>query len=248
MSRRRTLAVLLGIVLATSAMSPPSRVPRLSAITKGGKGPPTIVLLHGYCSSERDWVPFAKSIGLPRGTRFLFPRGPETAKRTDGRPAGRAWWHLDLAVGIRDGELGVDLSAEKPQGLEQAAKTVRAFLAGQGNRTARPFILGGFSQGAMVAAQVAFQSDEPLRALVLLSGTLVNEELWKTGFIRRKGLSVFIAHGRTDPTLSFEVAERMQREMQAAGIQVTWFPFDGGHETPTAVIVALNKFLARLSL
>ena len=246
MRRRLTLPVLLGILLATSAMAPSPRVPRLSTLTRGGKGPPTIVLLHGYCSSEKDWVPFAKTIRLPRGTRFLFPRGPKAAKRTDGGPAGRAWWHLE--AGIRDGELGADLSAEKARGIEEAAKAVRGFFTEQGNRTSQPFILGGFSQGAMVAAQVAFQSDEPLRALVLLSGTLVDEASWKTGFTRRKGLPVFIAHGRADPTLSFEVAERMQSEMQAAGIEVTWFPFDGGHETPTAVISALNEFLARLSL
>ena len=98
----------------------------------------------------------------------------------------------------------------------------------------------------MVAAQVAFLSDEPLRALVLLSGTLVDEALWKANFARRKGLRVFIAHGRTDPVLSFGAAERMQSEMSAAGIQVTWFPFDGEHETPTTVITALNEFLSHL--
>jgi len=38
----------------------------------------------------------------------------------------------------------------------------------------------------------------------------------------------------------------MQREMEAAGINVTWFPFDGVHETPAVVITALNQFLERL--
>ena len=238
--------LLLGILVATSAMSRQPRVPRLSAVTRGGKGPPTFVLLHGYCSSERDWVPFAKSIQLPRSTRFLFPRGPEAAKRTDGGPAGRAWWHLDLAADVRDHGLGADLSAEKPPGIEHAAQAVRALLTRQGNRAAQPFILGGFSQGAMVAAQVAFRSDEPLRALVLLSGTLVDERSWKANFARRKGLRAFIAHGRSDPTLSFEAADRMRSEMAAAGIEVTWFPFDGGHEIPTEVVVALNEFLSHL--
>jgi phospholipase/carboxylesterase len=153
---------------------------------------------------------------------------------------------LDLASNMRDGALGADLSGEKPAGIEHASTAVREFLARQGNRATRPFLLGGFSQGAMVAAQVAFQSDEPLRALVLLSGTLVDEAAWKTNYARRKGLHVFISHGRSDPTLSFEVAERMQSEMAAAGMLVTWFPFDGEHETPAAVIVALNQFLARL--
>jgi len=248
MRRWQTVLVLLGIFLAASGMSRPPGVPRLSAITKGGKGPPTIVLLHGFCSSETDWAPYAKSIHLPPGTRFIFPRGPQSAKRSDGEPAGRAWWPLDLASAMRDGALGADLSAEKPAGIEHAAQAVRALLARQGNRAAQPFILGGFSQGAMVAAQVAFGSDEPLRALVLLSGTLVDEASWKANFARRKGLHVFMAHGRTDPTLSFEIAERMHSEMTAAGLEVTWFPFDGEHETPAEVIVALNAFLARMRL
>jgi phospholipase/carboxylesterase len=227
-------------------MARPSLVPRLSALTRGGKGPPTVVLLHGYCSSEKDWLPYAKSIRLPPSARFIFPRGPESARRSDGEPTGRAWWHLDLASNMRDGSLGADLSAEKPAGIEHAAQAVRAMLARQGNRAAQPFILGGFSQGAMVAAQVAFGSDEPLRALVLLSGTLVDEASWKDNYARRKGLHVFMSHGRTDPTLSFDVAERMRGEMTAAGIQVTWFPFDGGHETPAEVVTALNEFLAHL--
>jgi phospholipase/carboxylesterase len=242
--RRSTkLAALIGMLLATSAMSRP---PRLSAIAKGGPGPPTIVLLHGYCSSEKDWIPFAKSIHAQPSARFLFPRGPEPAKRTDGAPAGRAWWNLDLTVDPAAQGLGADLSQERPAGIRHAAQAVRAFLARQGNRATRPFILGGFSQGAMVAAQVAFQSEEPLQALILLSGTLVDEPSWKANFAGRKGLHVFIAHGRTDPTLSFEAADRMRSEMAAAGMEVTWFPFDGGHETPATVVAALNEFLSQL--
>lgn len=241
--RVRMLAALVGLLLATTAMSRP---PRLSALTRGGPGPPTIVLLHGYSSSEKDWIPFAKSIQAQRNARFLFPRGPEPAKRTDGAPAGRAWWHLDLAGARRVQGLGADLSQQRPAGIERAAQAVRAFLARQGNRAGRPFILGGFSQGAMVAAHVAFQSEEPLQALVLLSGTLVDEPSWKANFARRKGLHVFIAHGRADPTLSFEAADRMRSEMASAGMEVTWFPFDGGHETPATVVAALNEFLSRL--
>jgi phospholipase/carboxylesterase len=155
---------------------------------------------------------------------------------------------LDLSLDLPKGVLGADLSAQKPAGIKHAAHAVRELLVRQKNRASRPFILGGFSQGAMVAAQVAFSSDEPLRALVLLSGTLVDETAWKATYARRKGLHVFISHGRTDPTLSFEAADRMRGEMTDAGILVTWFPFDGGHEIPAVVVVALNEFLAHLGL
>jgi len=238
--------VLAGVLVVATAMSRQPRVARLSALTRGGKGPPTIVLLHGYASTEKDWAPFVKTLQLPTGARFIFPRGPYLAKRSDGAPAGRAWWHLDLSTDMHRGALGADLSGEAPSGIDDAAKAVRALLCQRGNREAQPFILGGFSQGAMVAAQVAFQSDEPLRALILLSGTLVDEKMWNASYARRKGLHVFISHGRADPTLSFAVADRMRSEMTAAGLLVTWFPFDGGHETPAVVVTALNEFLAHL--
>jgi phospholipase/carboxylesterase len=221
-------------------------VPRLSAIIKGGEGPPTIVLLHGYGSAESDWVPFVDSVHVPSNARFIFPRGPETAARTDGAAMGRGWWRLDLAPQMRKGVLGADLSAVKTIGIEKAARAVRALLVQQGNSAAQPFILGGFSQGAMVAAQVALLSSEPLQALVLLSGTIVNERLWKTHYARRRGLRVFISHGRSDAILSFDVADRMRKSMAAAGMQVTWFPFDGGHEIPVKVLTALDEFLAHM--
>ena len=47
-------------------------------------------------------------------------------------------------------------------------------------------------------------------------------------------------------TLSFDTADRMRNQMAAAGIMVTWFPFDGGHEIPAEVVTAMKDFLARL--
>jgi predicted esterase len=38
----------------------------------------------------------------------------------------------------------------------------------------------------------------------------------------------------------------MQRELAAAGNRVTWHPFDGGHEIPAEVVIALNQFLRDL--
>ena len=66
------------------------------------------------------------------------------------------------------------------------------------------------------------------------------------GHARRKGLPVFIAHGRQDQALPFAVAARLERRLREAGLVVTWVPFDGGHEMPAEVVTALNGFLGRL--
>ena len=147
MNRLRTFLALLGVLWGASAMARQPQIPRLSAISKGGNGPPTIVLLHGYSSSEKDWLPFAKSIQLPHGTRFIFPRGPEEEKRSDGAPPGRAWWHLDLSKSMHKGVVGADLSTKNPVGIEQAAQEVSALLDRRGNRTGQPFILGDSRKG-----------------------------------------------------------------------------------------------------
>lgn len=211
------------------------REPALEAIITGGEGPPTLVLLHGYGSSAEEWQPFTRTIVLPAAGRFVFPKGPSTG----GLEQGRAWWNLDLYSSMRPGVDGADLSAQKLAGIKTAARLVGNLL----DTLKGPVILGGFSQGAMVSAEIAFQTDQPLAALILLSGTTVDEAAWVRRLPRRKGLPVFISHGRFDGTLSFRIADRFRAELAAAGLAVTWVPFDGGHEIPAEVIGALNTFL-----
>jgi phospholipase/carboxylesterase len=225
-----------------------SRVPALEVVAAGGDGPPTLVLLHGFGSSAAEWLPFTHTIEWPTPGRFVFPQGPDLTTPPAGPIGGRAWWPLELRSLIPEGGAVPDLSPIRPPGLEPAAHAVEALLKKLSRAPGEPIVLGGFSQGAMVASEVAFRSDVPIEALVLLSGTPVDESLWQQGYGRRRGLAVFVAHGRSDPVLPFSGSERMQRELAAAGHVVTWHPFDGGHEIPAEVVAALNQFLRELHL
>jgi len=224
----RWLPVIAVVLVASSACGS-----SLEVLTAGRDGPPTLVLLHGYGSSAQEWMPFTQSIVWPG--RFVFPQGLE---RTE-RPGGRAWWPLELGS-AEDGP--PDLAQSRPKGLTSAAAAVGGLLNGFWWRR-DDVVLGGFSQGAMVASDVAFRSTTRLSALVLLSGTPVDEASWRRGYAARRGLPVFIAHGRDDAVLPFSGSERMQRDLAASGLRVTWVPFDGGHEIPAEVVIALNQFL-----
>jgi len=193
-------------------------------------------------------MPFTQTIQWPAGGRFVFPQGPEHTIPPGGPADGRAWWPLDLASHIPMGKLIPDLSGTRPPGLKTAASSVEDVLEDRRTVPRGPLVLGGFSQGAIVASEVAFRSKVPLSALVLLSATLVDEPSWEKHFRERQNLPVFLAHGRTDTVLPFEVADRFRQQLQAAGIAVTWVPFDGGHEIPAVVVVALNKFIDGLQL
>lgn len=211
--------------------------PPLDAIYRGGKGPPTVVLLHGYGATAEDWEPFLQTITFPPDARLIFPKGPSIG----GLSRGRGWWNLDLRTAVGHLPDGPDLSKQKPAGIITAARLVRNLIAD----VEGPIILGGFSQGAMLSAEIAFHTDQPLAALILLSGTTVDEAAWVRQLSRRRSLPVFMAHGRYDGTLSFQNSDRFRAKLQAAGLNVTWLPFDGGHEIPEAVVVALNAFLQR---
>ena len=246
MKRRQWAVMLVALIVGPALVYWQPWHRRLQVIAKGGKGPPDFMLLHGYGSSAEGWLPYAQTISLGPNGRLLFAQGPEMMKRKDGSLGGRAWWDLHLAVHVRPGKLGVDLREEDPRGLDLAGRLVRRALSDAGASSTRPFVLGGFSQGAMVSCQVAFATDAPLSALVLLSGTPVDTAGWREKMASRKGLPVFMSHGRSDNILPFDLAERLRAELVAAGLAVTFVPFDGGHEIPGEVVVALGEFLASI--
>jgi phospholipase/carboxylesterase len=211
----------------------------LSAIVRGGPGPPNIVLLHGYGSNADDWLQFVETIQLPPNGRLVFPHGPWR-----GPSGARGWWWLNIEGHVPNGERFPDFSVANPGGIKVGSRLVREFL----ENVPQPIVLGGFSQGAMLSGEIAFQTDQPLAALVLLGGTTVNEAAWVERFPGRRSLPIFIAHGRNDGVLPFAIAERFSGKLKAAGLNVTWFPFEGGHDIPRVVVDAMNAFLARLPL
>jgi len=204
-----------------------------------------MVLLHGFGAPGEDLASLWRVIEAPRGTRFVFPAAPIELGGPYGD--GRAWWRIDLArfeATVRAGRYR-ELAAEVPEGLPEARAVLvdlldaieRELGAARG-----AILLGGFSQGAMLSIDVALRSEAKLAGLVVLSGTIVAAEEWAPLFPRLRGLRVFQSHGTADPLLSFAVAERLRDEMTAAGADVTWVPFRGGHGIGPEVVTALGPF------
>jgi phospholipase/carboxylesterase len=109
-----------------------------------------------------------------------------------------------------------------------------------------PLVIGGFSQGAMLTCDLALRSSRALAGLVFLSGSRICRDAWAAHGAARRGLPVFMSHGRADRDLSFEAAERLQAELVSSGLAVTWLPFEGGHEVPLLALRGLKRFLSAL--
>jgi phospholipase/carboxylesterase len=236
--KRAALIVSLVAAVAVAAVWLFLQTAGLAAIVRGGDHPPTLVLMHGYGGRAENWLQFEDHIRVPGEGRLVFLQAPLRGPIS----GSRAWWWLNLEGHIPEGARLPDYSAANPTGIKVASRLVRNYLEG----IEGPIVLGGFSQGAMLSGDIAFQTDQRLAGLVLIGGTTVNEAAWVERFAGRRRMPIFIAHGRRDGVLPFAIAERFANKLTAAGLDVTWVPFDGGHAIPSVVIQQLNAFLAGL--
>jgi phospholipase/carboxylesterase len=208
--------------------------------------PLTLVLLHGYAMRPSDLSPFAHSLGLP--AFFLFPQGPLPSPG-----GGHAWWGVDeearaaaIAAGPRD------LANEYPPGLPAARLQLERFLDavatdyGSSRTVPSRTVIGGFSQGGMLALDWVLRSARDFDGLVLLSSSRVTTNEWLPRRARLARLPVFVSHGATDTDLAYTAGERLRDFVLESEARVTWVPFEGRHEIPLIVWRALRKFLSAL--
>nr|MBA3821367.1 phospholipase [Deltaproteobacteria bacterium] len=201
---------------------------------------PTVVLLHGFGAPGDDLVSLAQAIDVP--ARFVFPAAPLALGGLYGD--ARAWWHLDLARLEDELRRGIprDRRDEVPDGLVTVRTQLLRFLDELAGRfPVSRLVLGGFSQGAMLALDVALHRATPPAGLLLMSGTLIAASEWQPRLATLQSVPVLQSHGRADTLLPFSIAEVLRDQLRAAGAVVDWHPFGGGHEIPRGALEAVGR-------
>ncbi len=263
LSRRSALLGLLSAPLACRSgtqSAPPSASVTASAAASPGvpvlevvqvthmradeRGGVAVVLLHGFGAQGDDLVSLARSLMRP-GTRFILPAAPLSLGN-----GGRAWWRLDASdrppyvTDVTDAADSAAHTLTRNAELEAARGAVQAVLRRTKEQYApEQLFMVGFSQGAMLALDVALAAAPPVQRVAVLSGALLTDAAAQTAALHALRPAVFISHGREDTRLPFSGAERMKTELEQRGLDVTWLPFSGGHEIPEAVVTELRTFL-----
>ena len=211
---------------------------------------------HGYGAPGNDLVSVGeflcqKDSYISENFCFIFPEGPLILDNI-GLYGSRAWWNIDLIAHQRaiDGIDPRDYSKNIPNGMPLASNMLMDLVnkiildySVSSNR----IILGGFSQGSMITTDVALRMNEPPGGLIVMSGTLVCEEVWRKLAQNREVMKIFQSHGRSDPLLSFNAAERLKELFVEAGFDHKFLPFDGFHEIPEEVLLHTSEFIKEYS-
>lgn len=226
----------------------------VEALPEGTPPKSAVVLCHGFGAPANDLVDLAPALlqlqpELAATTRFVFPAAPLSLAEY-GAPSGRAWWHLPQSLlmgGTRNWERYLE---EVPEGLPAARRALMSLVTQLSDTTKLPLnriVLGGFSQGAMLATDVALRLEEAPAGLAILSGALIARPEWTQRAARRKGLPVFQTHGTEDSVLPYVVAEQLHALLQEAGLKVEFLPFRGPHTIAPEALVRLSQFLVAQS-
>jgi phospholipase/carboxylesterase len=232
-------------------------------VVDGGPDPVVAaVICHGYGADGMDlaglaaeWMRHAGGTLTPY--RFVFPEAPHTLEAL-GMPGGRAWWPIDTlrlaALVERDpgDDQGLEqLQREHPAGIDEATdqlcEAVDAVIEGlPGN--ANPLVLGGFSQGAMLAMNASLRGAIPAPKLLLLfSGILISQHQWESKLARLAQTQVFQSHGRQDPLLPYASAEALAQWLDQHGVSIEFHTFTGGHTIDPASIAITARMLSRVA-
>lgn len=207
---------------------------------------PSVVLMHGFGAPGTDLVPLARAMQVPSGTRFYFPAALHLLPPALGGGVGRAWWHIDmvrLQMAMMTGQAR-DFLNEEPEGLAEAHRAALQLLQLVHAERNGPLFLGGFSQGAMLATDLALRTELDLAGLLLFSGTYLSRDVWTPLMPGRRGLKVVQAHGTDDPILPFALAEMLRDALREAGLEVNWVEFPGGHGIPGPALVAASALVS----
>jgi phospholipase/carboxylesterase len=220
----------------------------LDCITyKGDAGSPTLVLFHGYGADGADLAPIASELPVRVPIHAAFPDGP-LVLRIDGVASGRAWFPIEVEAIQKASMSGtsVDWSAAEPHGMPEGRAAVTEFLKSLGVPWSQ-LIIGGFSQGGILAVDLALRAPEPPLGLIVLSANLINEKEWRVLARARKGLPFLQSHGTSDPILGYQGAKRLETLLKDNGLKGEMLSFEGGHGIPVSVIEAMGRFIESLA-
>jgi len=224
-------------------------------VVDGGRSPKiAVVICHGYGASYEDLAPLSGEwislLGEQAGDfRFVFPDAPHNLASL-GMPEGRAWWPINmaqLAAAVQASRFE-ELHERQPPGIDQAratlCETIQSVKA-QLNGDSTPLVLGGFSQGAMLAMDASLRGDFAApQLLIQFSGSIVCRSQWEVELSRLLETPVFQSHGTLDPILPYASAVALCQMLQNTGLEVDFHSFVGPHTIDVESVVRTAQALA----
>ena len=204
-----------------------------AAYEPAGPGPfPTILAMHGWGSNAMDLHGLAPFIADGRFL-VLCPQGSFEVEI--GAINGYGWYKMRLG------------SQPDPDLVDAAVESLCTFLDEASERypiDRRKLVVAGFSQGGMMAYNLAIRWPERFAALVAIS-TAFPEQLAEraTNHAALAQLPTLVQHGRADEAIELARARKSVAALRELKIPVDFREYDCGHEVAADGVRDMSQFL-----
>ena len=171
-----------------------------------------VIFLHGYGADGADLLGLADPLAphLPR-TAFVAPDAPEPCV---GTPFGKQWFPIPWLDGSSEAASAASLALSS----DDLNQFIDAAMAANGVGPEATALVG-FSQGTMMALDVALRRAATLAGVVGFSGRLLRPETLAAQITARP--PVLLIHGDADPVVPYADLARAAAGLKAAGVSVT---------------------------
>ena len=177
-----------------------------------------LVLHHGRGTDENDLLGLADTLDPERRLHVVSPRAP---LQLPGSPGYH--WYLVPRVGYPDPETFFAARAA----LAELHDSLWEETGVGPERT----VLAGFSMGSVMSYAMALSVERPAVAGILaFSGFVPTVEGWEPALPDRTETRAFVSHGRRDPVIGIDFAERARELLTEGGLDVTYRESDLGHQ------------------
>jgi phospholipase/carboxylesterase len=191
-----------------------------------------LILHHGRGTNELDLLPLADELDPHGRLHVVAPRAPLTLPGSPGHH-----WYVVPRVGHPD---PVTFAAAHTSLAELHDELWQSTGLGPAQT-----VLGGFSMGTVMSYALGLDGRRPMPAGILaFSGFIPTVDGWRSDLASRRGLPVFIAHGRRDPIIAVDFAHSARAELQAGGQIVDYHESDAAHNIDAAHVPLAAQWLA----
>ncbi len=178
-----------------------------------------VVLLHGYGADAADLIGLADPLAVP-GAAFAAPDAPWPCAVN---PGGRQWFSIP--------EMDGSGQREAERGFAEAVEALQAFLNAEMERHGvgmERVVLGGFSQGCMMALHLGVRQPIAPAGILGFSGRLL-EPGRLPGEIQCRP-PVMLTHGEEDPMIPVGYLYEAAGALAEVQVSVRWHVSPGvGH-------------------
>lgn len=215
--------------------------PLLETTIVNSEKPPvaSVIWLHGLGADSQDFVPIVSELRIPSHLpiRFVFPNAPMQPVTINNGYVMRAWYDI-VSLNINDhaDQKGINTSVKELNRLIDHEEK-------QGIPSNR-IIIGGFSQGAVIALTTGLSCKKHLAGILALSGYLpYAEEILQKAPSENKNVPIFLGHGTQDHVVPFFLGQMTYDALIKHHHQVDFKTYPVSHTVSIEEIFDIRKWL-----